>query len=227
MFSFSASVERRFQRKIIRRVNEGIELSLPTYPICSTAVEDQRPSLEATVSSAGDSTRQDHLIASASSLQNTTFGCQSRSVVCDDQLTGDVSGSYDRHESTPVHNDIALSEALSDIQDHVLPFRRQLQRWAVESGSSHNAMYKLSILFRTHSCFSSLPRSARALLEVPRKALGIERTGGGEYCHFGIVPGVLDAVGESRHLPRELALDFDINGIPIAKISRNLILDNP
>ncbi|CAN7945151.1 unnamed protein product, partial [Ixodes pacificus] len=51
----------------------------------------------------------------------------SRSEVCDDQPTEDGTGSYDRHESTPVHNDIALSEELSDIQDHVLPFRRQLQ----------------------------------------------------------------------------------------------------
>ncbi|XP_077498778.1 uncharacterized protein LOC144109886 [Amblyomma americanum] len=104
--------------------------------------------------------------------------------------------------------------------EDVATFRHQLQTWAVESGSSHAAVTSLLKVLRSHKCFSSLPSSARALLQTPKKSNELSEISEGQYRHFGVEAGIREILGQCRDLPPELNLTFHIDGLPLSKSSR-------
>lgn len=63
--------------------------------------------------------------------------------------------------------------ASDDDESDVLNFRQRLQAWAVESRCSHAAVTSLLSVLRSHTCFSSLPSSARTFLQTPARVLNI------------------------------------------------------
>ncbi|KAK8770419.1 hypothetical protein V5799_013121 [Amblyomma americanum] len=109
--------------------------------------------------------------------------------------------------------------------EDVATFRHQLQTWALESGSSHAAVTSLLKVLRSHKCFSSLPSSARALLQTPKKSNDLSEISGGQYRHFGVEAGIRQILGECRDLPPELNLTFHIDALPSSKSSRGTTED--
>lgn len=109
----------------------------------------------------------------------------------------------------------------SDDRESDVNFRQWLQAWAVESRSSHAAVTSLLKGLRKHSCFASLPSSARTLLQTPSRALNIRELAGGKFHHFGIEAGLRQALQCCEPLPEELSVIFNIDGLPLAKSSRD------
>ncbi|CAN7945711.1 unnamed protein product, partial [Ixodes hexagonus] len=106
-------------------------------------------------------------------------------------------------------------------EDCLRGFRRQLQEWAINNSVPHTVVTALLAVLRGHSCFSALPSSARALLETPRKSLGIRNMGSGKYCPFGLAAGLEELLRGISRLPEHLILNFNVDGLPLGKSSRN------
>ncbi|XP_070384800.1 uncharacterized protein [Dermacentor albipictus] len=104
---------------------------------------------------------------------------------------------------------------------NVLTIRQMLQAWAAESRCPQAAVTSLLAVLRSHSCLSSLPSSARALLQTPKRVLTIKELGGGKFHHFGLEAGLRQTLHGGEHLPAELSLSFNIDGLPLAKSSRD------
>lgn len=106
-------------------------------------------------------------------------------------LENDVScnGTVRAQVSTASHFELAREE-----QGDALSFRDQLRHWSIERAVPHDTVTHLLDVLRSHPCFSSLPKSARALLSTPRLADKVKPMGSGQYCHFGIAEGLLAAL---------------------------------
>ncbi|KAH9375167.1 hypothetical protein HPB48_017256 [Haemaphysalis longicornis] len=121
------------------------------------------------------------------------------------------SGDHEFSDNSSVNDD--------DDEDTTLVFRRKLQEWAVNSKSTHAAVTSLLGVLRSHTCFSSLPSSARALLQTPRSS-GVSQRSGGKYRHFGVEAGVRKVLQDFPELPAELSLTFNIDGLELCKSKR-------
>ncbi|XP_077536347.1 uncharacterized protein LOC144148704 [Haemaphysalis longicornis] len=210
-----ASAERQFRRRRNQRTEAC--LSLVNYPgaeIVSAVLGEQCETRQPAVSDNGSDTSQEdeeRVPATRESASECLDSPQPHNFQC--------SGAGSRYSSGFVHSDIREREEMSEAEGDTGSFRSRLQTLAIEHGLSHSSVTALLGLLRTHGCFSSLPRSARTLLATPRRSQGILHIAGGKYCHFGIEEGVRDVLRLAKALPQELALNFNIDGLPIAKSS--------
>ncbi|KYM93386.1 hypothetical protein ALC62_16015 [Cyphomyrmex costatus] len=68
-----------------------------------------------------------------------------------------------------------------------------------------------------------LPTDARTLLKTPRKSEIVSMIYG-QYVHFGIAEGIryiIETSGTVTHLPEEIHLSFNIDGLPLTKSSKS------
>lgn len=201
---------RRLRREVNRRVDGCISL-LSDCPLnqrqeltVNCFAPDQRvPSVDGEETTSVCDPCPDREQVNVLSSLSTSEGCQRRSYV---QTSG--------------VNDSVVQGGASDGEDTVSDFRGRLQAWAVESQSSHVAVTSLFGVLRSHGCLASLPLSARALLQTPRKSLSILDLAGGKYHHFGLEIGLRRTLQDCEHMPSELRLTFNIDGLPLTKSSK-------
>lgn len=112
----------------------------------------------------------------------------------------------------------------SDVRNPEYGIVEELQAWAVCNRITHTAVTSLLKLLKRDSCFSSLPCDARSLLKTPRApGANVVAMGLGQYCHFGLGRGLIQALGTVRDLPSPLTLSFNTGGLPVSKSSRSQI----
>ncbi|CAN7943221.1 unnamed protein product [Ixodes pacificus] len=96
----------------------------------------------------------------------------------------------------------------------------KLRTWALDTATPHRALTELLKILQTHSCFASIPGSARSLLKTPRKAC-VEKMGAGKYCHFGLKEGLEDTLKRARSVPDVITINVNIDGLPLTKSTRD------
>ncbi|KAM7307871.1 hypothetical protein ISCGN_011507, partial [Ixodes scapularis] len=96
----------------------------------------------------------------------------------------------------------------------------KLRSWALDTATPHRALTELLKILQTHSCFASIPGSARSLLKTPRKAC-VEKMGAGKYCHFGVKEGLDDTLKRARFVPDVIKINVNIDGLPLTKSTRD------
>lgn len=99
-------------------------------------------------------------------------------------------------------------------------FRQSLHQWSVERDVPHVAVTQLLGVLRSHSCFSSLPKSARTLLSTPRSADAVKCMGSGQYCHFGLSESI-EAALRNVAVPDTVMLHVNVDGLPLTKSTRD------
>ncbi|CAN7949918.1 unnamed protein product, partial [Ixodes hexagonus] len=97
---------------------------------------------------------------------------------------------------------------------------QQVRAWAVDSAVTHRALTGMLKILRSHSCFASIPGSARSLLRTPRKAVVVVM-GAGKYCHFGLEAGLQDTLKHARDIPDIITINVNIDGLPLTKSTRD------
>lgn len=99
-------------------------------------------------------------------------------------------------------------------------FREQLAACFTDSNLSHVQGNSILSLLRTHSCFSSLPKDVRTLLQTPHKCLSISSVPPGEYLHFDLELGIVDSLSNASCTSvDEIVLDFNTDGCNLDKQS--------
>lgn len=102
-------------------------------------------------------------------------------------------------------------------------FKALLAQWALEHNIAHRSLTPLLGILRTHGCFQSLPKDARTLLKTPRNTAdvaGVSELPPGLYCHYGLRRGLERVLACLDGCPQLVSLNFNIDGIPLSKSSR-------
>lgn len=242
------SSERLFRRERKRRVDASVQLASMNNDLAQPAcrIQSQIGSLPDTNSSGRalhqvEGTRQnEQTVAHAPELcgDSAVFVSDDVLHVVYQDVVGPVSspisgGSRDnsiylpplqrrRHSSDVQSADYDhISGAItSDDEESNVNFRQRLQAWAVESRCSHAAVTSLLSVLRSHTCFVSLPSTARTLLQTPGRVLNIRELAGGKFRHFGLEAGLRQTLLDCTHLPDELSLCFSIDGLPLVPSKR-------
>lgn len=113
--------------------------------------------------------------------------------------------------------------------------KQRSREWSVEadlrdslciSGSDHiasrptDSLTELLKTLSSHSCFSDLPRSARALLSTPRAAESVRVMDVGQYCHFSLAEGLYSALRGVACIADPLVIDVNVDGLHLTKSTR-------
>ncbi|XP_031348209.1 uncharacterized protein LOC116174433 isoform X1 [Photinus pyralis] len=129
-----------------------------------------------------------------------------------------LSESEVNHYSESDHE---YTNAIGDSKgDSEASLQDALARWTIENNISHAAVNSmLKILHRFGH--SNLPADVRTLMKT-RSASQFEicSRSGGQYVHFGILPGLLRSTEVYfDNLPSDLKIDINIDGLPLSKSS--------
>lgn len=102
--------------------------------------------------------------------------------------------------------------------ENVLDF---LRKWHIENNCTSKATNQL-LKFLKANGFPHLPSDTRSLVQTPisRDVIPMSQ---GQYIHFGLRQGLANMLDGSDldELPDELELDFNVDGVPIYKSSKN------
>ena len=98
-------------------------------------------------------------------------------------------------------------------------FRQRLASCFVDNNLTHVQGNNILSLFRTHSCFSQLPRDVRTLVSTPRNPVVTFVVAPGEYIHFDLETEIIKSLPNtlSVSLVRQLELDFHTDGCSLDK----------
>lgn len=129
---------------------------------------------------------------------------------------GPCTYSSDEEPSSPRGSKFTQGE-----QANALSFKERLQVWCIERDVPHNTVTGLLQVLRSHTCFSSFPKTARALLSTPRSAEDVRPMGSGQYCHFGLSESLQDALKNVMSVPDPVILHINVDGLPLTKSTRD------
>lgn len=119
-------------------------------------------------------------------------------------------------------NTVDYESSDSDIE--TLSIRDQIQQWALKYQIHHNALNGLLGILRDHSNTNFknfLPKDSRSLLKTPR-INNIESMDNGEYWYNGLENCLQHVLSQTiSELPTCIHLSFNIDGLPIAKSTKN------
>lgn len=124
------------------------------------------------------------------------------------------------------HSDEYLSDTSSETGNedqnslNVDRLRKNLAYWATSETITRSSVNKLLQLLREERDLQSLPADVRTLLKTPRSAKPMTMEHG-QYCHFGIVDGLISIFQtcNSAFIPHEIILSINIDGLPLVKNS--------
>lgn len=203
-----------------------------TLPLPSTSSDvSQEPNSEYTLPlpSTSNEVRQEtnsenmKIFATRQEIENldykstaTASDMSKHSVTVEDDMDSlsQILSNYDDNESS--NSDTAdLGE---DIQ---LSFKSKIQQWALQHQIRHNALNGLLEILRSIPNMDFLPKDSRSLLQTPRTNNTVAM-GSGKYWYNGLRNCIIQVYSESlRQLPTNLCLTFNIDGLPIAKSSKD------
>lgn len=98
--------------------------------------------------------------------------------------------------------------------------RQKLSEWAVRNLISHNALKELLNILSTH--IPNLSKDPRTLKNTPHEVLTTPLDNG-EYVHYGLRDGLTDFLVQNNQESTNIVLDFNIDGLPVAKSSRKQV----
>lgn len=109
-----------------------------------------------------------------------------------------------------------------DVNSDVPSIREQPGRLAIDKNINHSQLTGLLKILRTHSCFKDLPKSARALLNTPRKVI-LRDVEPGKYCHFGLKQHLYQYLDQNNHdrSTSSLKVQIGIDGLPLSRSSKS------
>lgn len=113
------------------------------------------------------------------------------------------------------------SESDNEINVHdILTLRERLAEWSTKYLISNIAMNEL--LYILHIEHSDLPKDVRTLKNTPQGIRTIP-IGEGDYIHYGIKDCLTDFLSRNPYEKNEIILNFNVDGLPVAKSSRNQV----
>lgn len=133
----------------------------------------------------------------------------------DDMVShSEILSNYDNNESS--NSDMAYLD-----ENIKLSFKSKLQQWALQHQIRQNALNGLLGILRSIPNMHYLPKDSRSLLQTPRTN-NIVAMGGGKYWYNGLRNCIVQIYFDNlTHLPSNLYLKFNIDGLPIAKSSKD------
>lgn len=119
-------------------------------------------------------------------IPNSIVDCSSSSI--DINSTNKIS-SIDIEEnelssSSSYISDVSEKSSLLSINSFEPSFREQLASCFVSNNLTHVQGNSILSVLRTHSCFSSLPKDVRTLINTPRKPAVVSNVESGQYIHL-------------------------------------------
>lgn len=110
-----------------------------------------------------------------------------------------------------------LSEFSSDSdEESECGLEEFLRDWTISNTVTHSSVSQLLKYLKSHG-HPNLPKDCRTLLKTPknRQTINLES---GQYIHFGVEEGLRNYLSLlSDDVPKELVLDFNIDGVPLTK----------
>lgn len=122
-----------------------------------------------------------------------------------------------RDNQTTFHGTIAPSMETNSSHNSQLN-DKEIGKWALKFRISHSALNHLLNLLR-NAGHKNLPKDARTLLNTPRK-VSIVSFEHGKYWHNGLRSSLNNILTNTNEI-KDIALSFNIDGIPIGKSSKD------
>jgi len=124
-------------------------------------------------------------------------------------------------ESPPLINNSVNLEAINNIQcENVSNFENKLQKWVLQYNVSRNCVNDLLGILRSEGF--ELPKDVRTLMKTPKKH-DVADLDPGKYIHFGLDKMLIQLLTYFQNNIInlvEINIDFNIDGLPLAKSSK-------
>lgn len=107
-----------------------------------------------------------------------------------------------------------LDDEGSDNKENIVDF---LKSWTFKHRINRSALNDLLVFLKSDG-YQQLPIDSRTLLKTPktRDVINVEP---GKYVHIGIQSGINGILHHLNHIPKEISLDINIDGVPISRSS--------
>lgn len=130
---------------------------------------------------------------------------------------------YDRIEEENVNvnnlSDFSDSDSGSDTEFEI-DIEIFLRTWSTDMNISAKAVNMLLKFLKQFSSFQHLPNDCRTLLKTPRKT-DIVNVFPGTYSHLGLKIGIENVLDKIKIIPKEIIVDFNIDGVPLSRSTNN------
>ena len=103
-----------------------------------------------------------------------------------------------------------------DVINESAELLKDLAKWAIDYKVTHTAICSLLGVLR--KWFNDLPKDPRTFLHTNTTVISRE-VAGGVYCHMGIANGISDKISETAGGPGTVALQVNVDGLPLYKSS--------
>ncbi|XP_031328433.1 uncharacterized protein LOC116159566 isoform X1 [Photinus pyralis] len=226
------------KRQMYRRIANEFKVALLTD---STSVQQSLSKVQNKLNSSDCQRDQEHLSVttdfdlSSSPIEHSSLMCElqensdlginssnnidfvTTNGLLDDQNTfqtqiieDNMQSNNDNRDSCSMHSNVDSNNINS-----------KLRLWATQHHITHSAINDLLKILAPHH--SELPLCSKTLLATPLRTTTTRNFVNGEYCHLGLVEGLKkQIVKHNCHnlIPTSLALNFNIDGIPLFKSNR-------
>lgn len=92
-----------------------------------------------------------------------------------------------------------------------------ITQWAIAYNIPQNALSKLLLILRQHSCFENIPKDARTIMLSNNSKPNLRVVEPGKYHHFGIASGIKKNVSECSKDDLNIQIVVGIDGLPLFK----------
>jgi len=92
-----------------------------------------------------------------------------------------------------------------------------ITQWAITFNIPQNALSKLLLILRQHSCFETIPKDARTIMHSATDKSNIRVVEPGKYHHFGILNGIKKNISEGSKNNSNIQIAVGIDGLPLYK----------
>lgn len=116
-------------------------------------------------------------------------------------------------------SDWSDEDEIDDNYDDAEKYKDFLMTWTHQYGIQKNAVSDLLKFLKANGC-NFLPADSRTLLHTPTRR-EIVRLPPGEYCHIGLVKAIDYYLMNCKVVPKDITLDFNIDGVPLSHSSKN------
>ncbi|CAI6370216.1 unnamed protein product, partial [Macrosiphum euphorbiae] len=210
--NLSSRTKRRRVEDELRYINVSEDVMVVNYDIPSLIVPNKSGSQSKSVVEIDLPTNPHEnntfLNLNQNQLQNTT------------ELTEDpIYNSADEEikylsSETDEDDDIHLWNNDSEISSIILSL---ITQWAITYNIPQNALSKLLLILRKHSCFEAIPKDARTIMHSNTAKPNLRMVEPGKYHHFGVANGIKKNILECSKKNSDIQIVVGIDGLPLFK----------